>query len=137
MKVTMKMTRSVLLFVAVGIPAVAMGQEGPNLAVDAAEDLDEMREYQNKLEKLGASVPKDDVKKEVECIESPRQRMDVLVKVSMKAEDAIKSAIAGGNPDRAQHEYRKIAIARAKVQELYGEAKNLWEERKATRSSLP
>jgi hypothetical protein len=58
----------------------------------------------------------------IECVLSRLTAIRALQSVSQNAEGAMKTAIAAGEEEKANHEYRKIAVALAKTRQLRGEA---------------
>jgi len=90
---------------------------------EAGAALEKMRNYQVKVERLKEIVDKEgDYEKGVNCVQAAQQRVDTLIAVAARAEDALKVALVSGQRERAEHEFRKISVARAKVQQLFAEA---------------
>ncbi len=90
---------------------------------DAVEALSKMQDYRSKVERLKDIVDREgDYEKGVNCVQAAQQRVDTLIAVATRAEGSLKESLASGQRQRAEHEYRKIAVARAKVQQLYAEA---------------
>ena len=90
---------------------------------DAADALTKMQDYSGRVLRLKEVVDREgDLEKGVICVQAAQQRVDTLIAVAKRAEADLKAALASGQRERAEHEYRKIAVARAKVQQLYAEA---------------
>jgi len=90
---------------------------------DASKALAKMQEYSAKVERLKEVVDREgDYEKGVNCVQAAQQRVDTLIAVATRAEGALKESLAQGQRQRADHEFRKIAVASAKVLQLFAEA---------------
>ena len=125
------MVQAGLVFLGLLFSGPALAQSGPlsdeqvsQMKTEVNDALRSMKANRDKIAKLGDAVEKEgDYEKAVNCVQSAKQRVDTLIAVADRSKDALMIAITdGGQRDRAQHEYRKIAVARAKVQQLYAEA---------------
>jgi len=67
-----------------------------------------------------ASKEGDNVK--LQCMKGKIESIKALIYVSERAEMSMQEAFADGANDRADHEFRKIAVANAKVRQLVADA---------------
>lgn len=83
----------------------------------------EIRDAERQMTKLLEQARKDPNGAEaVQCVVSRLTAVRALVQVSMKAEVDMKTALQTGEEERANHEYRKIAVAVSKTRVLLAEA---------------
>jgi hypothetical protein len=59
---------------------------------------------------------------ELSCLESRLSYVRALLMVTERANGAMKESQASGMPDRAEHEFRKMAVAVSKVRQFMAEA---------------
>jgi len=82
----------------------------------------EIKEAVSTMKTLKDTAGKDGDDDAEECVTPLHARADRLKPVSQKAEIDMKAAIADGNEDRANHEFRKIAVAVSNVRALLSES---------------
>jgi hypothetical protein len=82
----------------------------------------EIREAEKEIAKLLETAQKEGDAEAVECLVNRLTSVRALLQVSEAAEIAMKDALAGGDDERANHEFRKIAVAISKTRMLLAEA---------------
>jgi len=82
----------------------------------------EISEAVSTMKGLKETAGKDGDDDAEDCITPLHARADRLKPVSEKASTDMKNAIAGGDNERADHEFRKIAVAVSNVRSLLAEA---------------
>lgn len=120
--------------VAIATPALAQDQgiaselervasTSPQEKIQFAEDAtEEMTRAEKDVSKLLDSVRGDSGVEQLRCLNASLSSIRALLQVSEAATVAMKEALQGGEDLRAEHEFRKIAVARYKVQQLQAEA---------------
>lgn len=82
----------------------------------------EIRDAERQIAKLLEQARKDGDAEAIECLVNRLTSVRALLQVSEGAEVAMKNAIAGGEEEKANHEFRKIAVALGKTRMLLAEA---------------
>jgi hypothetical protein len=82
----------------------------------------EIREAEKEIAKLLEQSRKDGDAEAIECLVNRLTSVRALLQVSEAAEVAMKDALANGDDERANHEFRKIAVAISKTRMLLAEA---------------
>jgi hypothetical protein len=82
----------------------------------------EIRDAEKQIAKLLEASRKDGDAEAIECLVNRLTSVRALLQVSESAELQMKDAIAIGDDDRANHEFRKIAVAISKTRMLLAEA---------------
>jgi hypothetical protein len=82
----------------------------------------EIRDAEKQIAKLLEQSRKDGDAEAIECLVTRLTSVRALLQVSEAAEIAMKDALAGGDDERANHEFRKIAVAISKTRMLLAEA---------------
>ncbi len=88
----------------------------------ASSAIDEMRETETLLVTRLAAAEKGGDPVEVLCVNNKLSAVRALVQVSEGANAVMQSSLAGGDPQRAEHEFRKVGVALTKVRQLKAEA---------------
>ena len=84
--------------------------------------LEEMRLAVKEVSKMVESAEREKAMVAIQCISRKLTTMRALLEVSESSGVALKQALADGENDRAQHDFRKIAIALSKVRQFRAEA---------------
>jgi len=82
----------------------------------------EIRDAEKQIAKLLETAKKDGDAEATECLLSRLTAVRALQSVSERAEGAMSEALAAGNQEKANHEFRKIAVAVSKTRMLRAEA---------------
>jgi len=83
----------------------------------------EIRDAEKQIAKLLEQARKEGGNAEaVQCVVSRLTAVRALLQVSTKAEEDMKIALQSGEEERANHEYRKIAVAVSKTRVLLAES---------------
>jgi hypothetical protein len=88
----------------------------------AVEAITEMGEGVKTVEKLQEQVTRDGDEELIQCVRIKMASVKALTDVSERANESMTDALAEGNDERAEHEFRKIAIALNKVRQFVAEA---------------
>lgn len=84
--------------------------------------LEEMRQAVKDVSKMVEAAEREQAMVAIQCISRKLTTMRALLEVSESSGVALKQALADGENDRAQHDFRKIAIALSKVRQFHAEA---------------
>lgn len=82
----------------------------------------EIRDAEKTIARLLDQARKDADAEAIECLVNRLTSVRALLQVSESAEIAMKDAIAAGTDEKADHEFRKIAVAVSKTRMLLAEA---------------
>jgi len=82
----------------------------------------EIRDADKQISKLLEAAKKEGDTEATECLLSRLTAVRALLSVSERAEGAMGEALAAGNEEKANHEFRKIAVAVSKTRMLRAEA---------------
>lgn len=82
----------------------------------------EIRDAEKTITRLLEQARKDADAEAIECLVNRLTSVRALLQVSESAETAMKDAIAAGIDEKANHEFRKIAVAVSKTRMLLAEA---------------
>ena len=88
----------------------------------AAEAIAEMQESVKLVEKIQEQVTREGDEELIQCVRTKLASVKALTDVSERANESMTDALAESNDERAEHEYRKIAIALSKVRQFAAEA---------------
>ena len=88
----------------------------------ASEAITEMDDAVKQTEKLQEQVTREGDEDIIQCVRIKLASIKALADVSERANDSMTDALADGNDERAEHEFRKIAIALSKVRQFVAEA---------------
>lgn len=105
-------------------------QEKLDYAVDANE---EMRSAIKSISKLVEVARRENNVETLQCLNTRLTAMRALLQVSEGAEVALNETLAAGEAERADHEFRKVAVARTKTRQLLAEAEQCTQEGGLTR----
>lgn len=83
---------------------------------------EEIRDAERAINRLLEQARKDGDAEAIECLVNRLTSVRALLQVSESAETAMKDAIAAGTEEKANHEFRKIAVAVSKTRMLLAEA---------------
>jgi len=83
---------------------------------------EEMREAVRQIQRLLEQARKDVDADAIECLISRLTSVRALLQVSEQAEISMKNSIAAAEEEKANHEFRKIAVAVSKTRLLLAEA---------------
>jgi hypothetical protein len=75
-----------------------------------------------RTEKIQEQVTRDGDEDIIQCVRIKLASIKALTDVSERANNSMTDALADGNDERAEHEFRKIAIALSKVRQFVAEA---------------
>jgi len=84
--------------------------------------LEEMRTSVKDVGKMLESAERDKDMVRIQCLGKKATTMRALLEVSEASAITLKQALASGEYESAEHEYRKIAIALAKIKQFRAEA---------------
>jgi hypothetical protein len=87
---------------------------------DAA--LSEMKDNIKAIRKLMDSAERDGDLDQIQCVRNKLASIQALLSVSERAQGAMKDALSNGQVDRAEYEFRKLAVAISKVRQFMAEA---------------
>ena len=121
---------------AVGISTSAMAQDTSGIdamPLGAKASTADMQNYvRNSLEEMVTGVKsmgkmveqarREDDEEKLACLQSRLSYVRALLMVSERANGAMKEAVASGLTSRAEHEFRKVAVAVSKVRQFLAEA---------------
>ena len=82
----------------------------------------EIRDAEKQVSRYLDQARKDGDAEAIECLVNRQTSVRALLQVSEQAEISMKDAIASGDDERANHEFRKIAVAVSKTRMLLAEA---------------
>jgi len=82
----------------------------------------EIREAEKTISRLLEQARKDGDAEAIACLINKLTSVRALLQVSESAEASMRDAIAGGEEEKANHEFRKIAVAVSKTRQLLAEA---------------
>lgn len=82
----------------------------------------EIREAEKQISRLLEQARKDGDAEAIECLINKLTSVRALLQVSESAEVSMRDAIAAGEEEKANHEFRKIAVAVSKTRQLLAEA---------------
>ena len=129
------MTAIITLLMALSMPAQAQDPTGvsselertastsPQEKITYAENSNaEIREGEKQISRLLEQARKDGDTEAIECLINRLTSVRALLQVSEGAESAMRSAITAGEEEKANHEFRKIAVAVSKTRMLLAEA---------------
>lgn len=88
----------------------------------ASEAIAEMDDAVKRTEKIQEQVTRDGDEDIIQCVRIKLASIKALTDVSERANNSMTDALADGNDERAEHEFRKIAIALSKVRQFVAEA---------------
>jgi len=94
-------------------------QEKIQYAIDATA---EMRDAVKSVVKLLEGARRESSVERLQCLSYRLTALRALVQVSEAADTAMKESLAAGATERADHEFRKIAVALSKTRQLLAEA---------------
>ncbi len=94
----------------------------------AASSNSEMRDAVKSVSKLLEGARRESNVERLQCLSSRLNAIRALVQVSESAEIAMKDALSNGQAERADHEFRKIAVALTKTRQLLAEAERCMDE---------
>lgn len=83
---------------------------------------DEMRAAVKDISTLADTARRENEQERLQCINARLTTIRALLQVTEAAESAMQVALEAGESERADHEFRKIAVARTKTRELVREA---------------
>jgi hypothetical protein len=72
--------------------------------------------------KLLSAVADQDDEELMQCVQMKQASIKALLDVSRRANDMMQEALASSSPERAEHEFRKIAVALSKSRQFLAEA---------------
>jgi len=84
--------------------------------------LEEMRQAEKDVARMLEGAEREKAMVSIQCISRKLTTMRALLEVSESAAVDLKQALADGENDSAQHDFRKIAIALSKVRQFRAEA---------------
>jgi len=84
--------------------------------------IDAIQEMREVLEELTAKRDRSADPVRTRCLDSRRERIEVLVEEAEKASEATVDAIAAGEEAKAEHEFRKVSVALVRTRQLQDEA---------------
>jgi len=90
--------------------------------VYAEETTSEVGEALREVNKLSEGAQREGEASKAECLATRLTALTALDEVSKAAATAMQAAIAAGEMERADHELRKLAVARSKSRQLLAEA---------------
>jgi DNA-binding phage protein len=82
----------------------------------------EIRDAEKQITRLLEQARKDSDAEAIECLQNRLTSVRALLQVSETAEVSMRDAIAAGAEEKANHEFRKIAVAVSKTRLLLAEA---------------
>ena len=88
----------------------------------AATSNEEIREIIKAVAKMVEDARRENAVEQLQCVNSKLIAIRSLQQVSEAAESAMNTALGEGNVERADHEFRKIAVALSKSRALRAEA---------------
>jgi hypothetical protein len=94
----------------------------------AASSNAEMREAVKSVSKLLEAARRESNVERLQCLTNRLTAIRALVQVSEAAEVAMKDALNTGQAERADHEFRKIAVALTKTRQLLAEAERCMDD---------
>lgn len=95
----------------------------PQEKISYAEDSNqEIREGEKQISRLLEQARKDNDVEAIECLINRLTSVRALLQVSEGAEAAMRDAITAGEEEKANHEFRKVAVAVSKTRMLLAEA---------------
>ena len=107
----------------------AVGPLEQSVELNAAEKLrfaekavSEIQDGARRMSKAMEQAEKEKDPIKIQCISKKLSSTRALLEVSLSANARMKEAIQSGQMDRADHEFRKIAVALAKERQFLGEA---------------
>lgn len=125
------------LLVGLGLVGIAVAQDPTGVTSDlertasttpqekiayAESSNQEIRDAEKQIARLLEQARKDGDGEAIECLVNRLTSVRALLQVSEGAEVAMKNAIAAGEEEKANHEFRKIAVAVGKTRMLLAEA---------------
>lgn len=130
------MVRAVLVIIALGASSVASAQETgvaselERLAQTtpaekqayAQESVDEIVDEVRLVERMLETARRSGNADQIQCLNNRLVALRALLQVSSGAETAMGASITNQEAAKADHEFRKIAVAREKAQQLRAEA---------------
>jgi len=90
----------------------------------AKQAADEMDAAVIAVGKLKETAEKDGDPDKIQCVKNKEVAIKALVDVSRKSNAALKEALQSGQSELAEHEFRKVAVARSKTSQFLAEAKS-------------
>jgi hypothetical protein len=125
-----------LLLIAIALPGAAWAQDSgvrsivertttstPKEKLDyAAESNDEMRTSVKAVNKMLEAARREQDVVKIQCLNNRLTSLRALLQVSEAAEARLQEALNDAESERAEHEYRKIAVARDKASQILAEA---------------
>jgi len=88
----------------------------------AADTTEEMRQAIKDVSKMLEAARREGDLNKLQCLNNRLTSIRALLQVSESAEVSMKEALSSGETERADHEFRKITVARGKAQQLRAEA---------------
>lgn len=74
------------------------------------------------LEAVSANTQDPNAEEMIQCVQMKQASIKALLDVSSRANDMMQEALASGSNERAEHEFRKIAVALSKSRQFLAEA---------------
>jgi hypothetical protein len=123
-------------FLAMGVSSPAWAQDTSSvdaMPLGAKASLEDMKSYVrnslgemvNGVKSMGKMVEqarREGDEEKLACLQSRLSYVRALLMVSERANGAMKEAVASGMSSRAEHEFRKVAVALSKVRQFLAEA---------------
>jgi len=108
-------------------PAMAQSttaaQAGAKQKMSFSRDaIQEMQDGMKSVTKLLDAAERDGDVDRIQCVRNKSASVRALLEVSQRADNSMKDAIASGETQRAEHEFRKVAVAISKVRQFVAEA---------------
>ncbi len=94
----------------------------------AADSNAEMRDSIKAVSKLLEGARRETNVERLQCLTNRLTAIRALVQVSEAAEIAMKESLSAGQAERADHEFRKIAVALTKCRQLLAEAERCMDD---------
>ena len=88
----------------------------------ALESVDEITDEVRVVDRMLEAARRSGNADQIQCLNNRLVAMRALLQVSSGAETAMKAALGNAEGEKADHEFRKIAVAREKGQQLRAEA---------------
>ena len=88
----------------------------------ASDAVGEMQEALAKIGKLLEQATEKGDEEQIQCVRERQASVKVLMDVSERANGAMQEALASNTKERAEQEFRKIAVALSKVRQFTAEA---------------
>ncbi len=92
----------------------------------SATALEEMRNGIKSVTKLVETARRDGDVEKLQCVTNRLTAMRALLQVSEAADGSMQEALANSEPEKGDHEFRKIAVALSKSRQLLAEAERCY-----------